>query len=506
MDRTVEIPTRTDINTVYTRPGEPLAPLACASCKKQKRRCDKLLPTCSLCRRIGRHCDYIDDTRPTNTAAEELSALRQEVVDLKNLVSSALRGGGPSSNWPTPSFPSLIFLDGSAFDSPLQMHNGNVRAPTAVLNAMGSAAEARVMVDHYFATVHTYFPILCRTRMYQQLTSEPGAGMVLLLLAMKLVCDVPVESAQGQLYQDVKNFYSSQEAQNGPELPLLQALVLISLYEIGHGIYPAAYLSTGHAARLGHTLGLHGSKAPQIISGFQCWPEQEEGRRTWWAVLILDWLVNIGSCGKRPLATPHPTADSALPADEAQFESINHPTERLSLSAPYSVRVSPFARTCQAFTLLGRVITHEETDDGEAIQLSENLQTLASVIEDEVDSLAICYNALLSLYETYSRREKSPSNKQVPLQNESTEGLSNISIAVLTLSRRIRMANIQLITPFVIPCLYNAAKVLAMFVKSNPTCVEHVEELKDCLSFVGQRWRVCGLYFDILWEARLTRL
>lgn len=30
-----------------------LAPLACLACKKQKRKCDKALPACTLCQRIG---------------------------------------------------------------------------------------------------------------------------------------------------------------------------------------------------------------------------------------------------------------------------------------------------------------------------------------------------------------------------------------------------------------------------------------------------------------------
>ena len=38
---------------------------------------------------------------------------------------------------------------------------------------------------------------------------------------------------------------------------LLQAVLLISLYEAAHGIYPAAFLSVGHCAQLGHAMGLH---------------------------------------------------------------------------------------------------------------------------------------------------------------------------------------------------------------------------------------------------------
>lgn len=40
-----------------TQLGANLAVQACSACKKQKRKCDKALPACSLCQRIG---EYID--------------------------------------------------------------------------------------------------------------------------------------------------------------------------------------------------------------------------------------------------------------------------------------------------------------------------------------------------------------------------------------------------------------------------------------------------------------
>lgn len=39
---------------------------------------------------------------------------------------------------------------------------------------------------------------------------------------------------------------------------VLQASLLILLYEIGHGIYPSAFLSAGSCVRYGHAIGLGG--------------------------------------------------------------------------------------------------------------------------------------------------------------------------------------------------------------------------------------------------------
>lgn len=284
-------------------PPLQLAPLACASCRKQKRKCDKQLPTCGLCQRIGRSCDYSDDSRAVAPSPEEFSALRQEVAELKNLLRSGgltvsdgstqssngnfgihtsissnnsptaiLPPPGQSSAWPGPSpFPSLFFLDSNAFEfERFQIQAPFVRVPPGALTALGNSSELRQMIERYFASVHTYFPIISKIRLYQHLSNplhEPGSDIALLFLAMKLASGELLEGMppQTQLYQDVKSFYNYVEAQNGFSIQMMQALLLISLYELGHSIYPAAYLSIGHAARLGHAMGLHARDVPQMV-------------------------------------------------------------------------------------------------------------------------------------------------------------------------------------------------------------------------------------------------
>lgn len=56
---------------------------ACLACKKSKRRCDKLLPDCSLCRRTNRACDYNAEPGPAPTA-EEWSSLRARLTALES--------------------------------------------------------------------------------------------------------------------------------------------------------------------------------------------------------------------------------------------------------------------------------------------------------------------------------------------------------------------------------------------------------------------------------------
>lgn len=47
---------------------------------------------------------------------------------------------------------------------------------------------------------------------------------------------------------------------------LLQANIFMTLFEVGHALYPTGYLTAGHCARLGQALGLHDRRhAPQLF-------------------------------------------------------------------------------------------------------------------------------------------------------------------------------------------------------------------------------------------------
>lgn len=507
------------------QPGGNLAPQACTPCRKQKRKCDKQLPTCSLCQRIGRPCDYRPDTQLPAPSPEDFAALQQQVSNLEQLlrngagrsVTPAQSNGHNSSNGslslsngssppkndnsnplspftsrvfsPPTSFPSLYFLDSNAFvyeryqvrrqsattnhviaqsrhTDHTQIPSPYVRVPPGALTALGNSQDLRGMIEHYFSTVHTYLPVVSKIRLYQHLSNpahEPGSDIALLFLAMKLACNELPEGmpAQTQLYSDVKSFYHFVESQNGFTIQMIQALLLISMYEMGHSIYPAAYLSIGNAARIGYAMGLHHAKdTPQMLPRPTTWTEQEERRRVWWGIILLDRYINLGHRGK-PFATNDPGLETHLPTDDESWDRgqmlVAAP---LALSASQTIQAAPFARTCQASHLMGKVIRHIDDKSlpceyrfPEALQLTRTMRALADVIPHDVDeqdpsmqpplctAAAICYSSLLTLYDAYSctgRRDEDLSEDQLIVQKESIDGLRDYSERVLVMARRVR--------------------------------------------------------------------
>jgi Fungal specific transcription factor domain/Fungal Zn(2)-Cys(6) binuclear cluster domain len=272
---------------------------ACASCRKQKRKCDKLLPACSLCTRLGRTCDYHE--APSSASSDEFVELRQKVQELEARLESKQAGNGVLSpnnrltQFAVNTFPAVFFLDSEIYqESRFDIPRPAVSVPEEVLELL-KEDDIGGMVESYFSTIHKWLPIVSRKRLFLTLSSPnacQGAELALLLLCMKLITHMPPDdsrSAQNPLYLTAKTFFTVLESSASMTVQLVQSALLLCAYEVGHGIYPAAFLSAGRCTRLVYALGLHDRKgSPQVIKRPVSWAEQEELRRVWWGTLLLD--------------------------------------------------------------------------------------------------------------------------------------------------------------------------------------------------------------------------
>ncbi|CRK21195.1 hypothetical protein BN1708_013025 [Verticillium longisporum] len=129
------------------------------------------------------------------------------------------------------------------------------------------------------------------------------------------------------LYQLAKVCCTAMERDRFISLRLVQCLTLIAVYELGHAIFPEAYVTIGHASRLGGMIGFHNKTlAQQLFVTADTWTCGEEQRRTWWAIFLLD------------------------NASESLLTTSFHSTANLG----------SFARTCQAAHILNKVLKHRD--------------------------------------------------------------------------------------------------------------------------------------------------
>ncbi|KIW81458.1 hypothetical protein Z517_04483 [Fonsecaea pedrosoi CBS 271.37] len=522
------------------------APQACVSCRKQKRKCDKLLPSCSLCTRMSRPCDY-SETAPIPTS-EDFAMMRQKIADLEARLEgrrsegwhgpmrsfSRSPGTGSEAGFATDSnvtFPPAFFLDAEVYaEAQMTIPRPNIAVPPEVAATVGvSILDIQDIVDRYFANIHTWLPFISKKRMQLTLSNpalELTLDLALLLLSMKLVLQVPQgdsQSIRSPLYNLTKSYATMVESSGLMSLQLLQANILIATYELGHAVYPAAYLSTGHCARLGHALGLNDRKrAPQMLkkkSG--SWAELEEFKRTWWATMLLDRYVNLGSSG-HPLSTDDPVLNETLPADDDLWDEGHITTsEPLYVTSPTNVKAGAFTRTCQATHLMGRLVRllNDKMLDApmrfsEAIQLHRTLQALANLLPNDVHHvperygtpLALCYSSLMHLCDPFACTESNHgfhTVEETEMQTIAIAGLKSVASDVLRFSQLWHMgmlSNPAAASPLLGDCLYFAATIYAWL--AQETGVREMGDayhvLRKVLETMSSRWAVAQQYLILL--------
>ena len=194
-------------------------------------------------------------------------------------------------------FPTMLFLDPGILQQG-QVEVRQAASPVAehFLHLLGDIDDVRATASNFFEHIHSWMPFISKKRFYDLYLPSPfqsRSDVVLLLLSLKLITTLPPTSPrnpQTHLYHAVKHFHLQVQDSSVFSLLVLQAGVLLALYELGHAIYPAAFLSVGACARYGHALGINCSGSLQTRRVLTL-VELEERRKTWWAIVILDRLV-----------------------------------------------------------------------------------------------------------------------------------------------------------------------------------------------------------------------
>lgn len=194
-------------------------------------------------------------------------------------------------------FPTILFLDPSLLKhGQVEISRAGSLVPADILPLLGDANEIRATASKFFEHIHLWMPFISKKRFYElylRSSFQSRPDVVLLLLSLKLITTLPPTSPRNPrtpLYYAAKHFYLDVEGSSIFSIPVLQAGVLLALYELGHAIYPAAFLSIGACARYAHALGinvsgtLHTRRVLTLV-------EAEERRRVWWAIVILDRFV-----------------------------------------------------------------------------------------------------------------------------------------------------------------------------------------------------------------------
>lgn len=129
-------------------------------------------------------------------------------------------------------------------------------------------------------------------RQLLQLCHDAPASMspslLLLLASLKLlVKQLPDDDAMTSDYLLIRAAVFRAQLSSSLRIDIAQSTFLILLYEFGHGLYPAAYLTLGAYCQYLAALQITSPNLDQV-GGTQPWFLAEQKRRLWWAAVVMD--------------------------------------------------------------------------------------------------------------------------------------------------------------------------------------------------------------------------
>ncbi|KAL2199037.1 hypothetical protein P885DRAFT_31089 [Corynascus similis CBS 632.67] len=201
-----------------TSPVQPLSPRPqhnCVECKRLKRACDKKLP-CSKCEKTGRTCEYKD---PGDDGVYGPISAAKDIHSL--------------------AFGTLLEI---------LVHKQRIRETVSL----------------YFDGVNTWFTIIERRSFERELEANWGnvqAETSVTALCMALVARSPNQkSSKGlgdNVYSSTKAILSLVQSRVPVSVKMLQAELLVALYEFSHSMPQQAYFTLGCCLQMTKALGWH---------------------------------------------------------------------------------------------------------------------------------------------------------------------------------------------------------------------------------------------------------
>ncbi|KAL4860902.1 hypothetical protein BDV12DRAFT_180989 [Aspergillus spectabilis] len=325
---------------------------ACIGCRSQKRKCDKTLPSCSRCVKMKVRCNY--KWAITGTQVNPYTSLSDFLLFHVPVTGDNL--------WLPGTFQPLQPCWQSIHSRRLDIDQFFVGLLMTTL--VEQRESANDILRLYFTNIHTWLPIVHNQTFQSRLSQmgdAPTADTALILFAMLLLMK-GTESREGNsrsgLYLLCSYHFSFIQLVRGPTVELVQAGLLLAVYELGSGRSQAASLTIGTCARLGYILRLNIDD--QVTPQDSSWVKAEEQRRVWMGIYLLDRLIHqVETNVFAPHAVDEPAAHFRLPFNDPEWERCTaFPSPgpfQPDFSTPIDVPLAYFAREIQAVRILGQV-------------------------------------------------------------------------------------------------------------------------------------------------------
>lgn len=194
----------------------------------------------------------------------------------------------------------------ASMDSTEDIHSFAFRCLPDIL---GHRPAIEHVVASYFGGVNTWFTIIERssfTAAVEAMWETPSAETAVLLVCMRLILRAPTDNAAAagmadSLYLSAKTMLSLVQSKVPLSIPLLQAELIVAMYEYSHSMPQQAYMTVGRCFQITKAFGWH-------YEPF--WSEERQSLAPahlklcsilWWAVVYIDWYIPPLPESKQPI-------------------------------------------------------------------------------------------------------------------------------------------------------------------------------------------------------------
>ncbi|OBT56984.1 hypothetical protein VE04_02557 [Pseudogymnoascus sp. 24MN13] len=295
----------------------------------------------------------------------------------------------------------------------LDLTSSNLRftLEAQIFSVVGDGLRLREAAGVFFGTVNTWMPVVEERGYYARLSrfrvEAAPSDFSLLTLCIFLVCAMPVDGEMSletrSLYILIKGWVGMLEAMGTNTLAMLQSRLLLTTFEIGHAIYPSAFISAGANIQAAVALGASATSSADLSKVFPDPRIAEEARQTWRGIVVTNRYASLENNARH----------SASLGRLIEGMCGNNSSEDLT-------QMNPFTKMTYSSLLLDQVLSHihertsqQEFKRVEAMQILHSLTTFLASFEGEDNalktlsdsSLAIGRSAMLEVLEFGSKVE-----------------------------------------------------------------------------------------------------
>ncbi|KAH8698400.1 hypothetical protein BGW36DRAFT_376008 [Talaromyces proteolyticus] len=448
------------------------APEVCVRCRNQKRKCDKLLPICSLCKRLGHPCHYKSLMVLGKSSAEPITTRSVTLFDADVLTLQDI-------------FEAIY-----------------ARFKTAI----GSESEAGRVASIYFRDFDSCFPIIDSAQFFEQLSSFWYLHQVefrLLVLSIYLMTAIPEEgelSRKAQsLYIFIKSLIGTLDGIGINSVELIQCRLLMTMFELGHGMCRSAYISVGATVRGAAALKLHDEQLETSLDSSHVLKSRETIARVKWAAQLMDLLASVH--------TNSPSAFAMIANTE-----VDDMEARQMMSFG-----NQFAAVFRSLKILVLAMSHVHDstarhayNSARVMELQQVLNALNDVLTQEAEtsqlnnvSMALCYSASMILLQNWHHiwnheDEASEKNSLLFLERSMKEFIHQCR----QLAKDAPLNELHGVLIFTAFPIYKAASILNYDSRriKNLDRLQSIGTMKRALKNISRKWLIGKQYLEKIEE------